>query len=214
MAKSDNPEPLRVIVAPARFAGRIAQGFAAANPVGSGAGPNPCCLDNVYEGLAGVLELARQGPVVLTVMVDRLPRKHMHLFGVLAAVDHIHTQAVSLAGRQVKLAQAAQAGADELFCLTQDRLTPWGVHQPPSPTETPPAQQPGPITPETRQEPAAPPNEPSLIELASDAVRQARQKADNGEPRQSQARPAVTATPNDLDAEPLLSDEELNALLR
>jgi len=154
--------------------------------------------------------LAGQGAVVLTVMVDHLPRGHMALFGALAGVEQVRSQAVSLTGRQVKLVQAAEAGAGEVFGLAQERLVRWGGAGVAETT--------GPALKEVFDEPpAAPPAEAGLETLAREIVRQSRQGEESARQRhvvEGRSKAGRAGGPEDSNAAPLLSEDELNALMR
>jgi len=167
-------------------------------------------LDDVYEAAAAAL-LARRsaagGSILLSITVDYLSPAQMQIFSALAHLDGIQTLALSACDRPKKLMQARLLGAHQTLLL------PLAPHQPPLPQ--PPASQ--------AASPRRPFSPPVMSEITAAALAAAvpfQPSSPPHTPPVSHAKPGppirrrrTRPDPPDAHDQPLLTQEELDALL-
>ena len=209
-----------VVAASGEWSGRLARVLGGDGSDSASRLSSFICCSNVYETTAAVVELLRREPQVRAgIMVDNLSAQEMRVFETLARMDRVRTVAVSAGGRRGKLARAQQLGAHELLCLEP---LPAAVKVEP---QTPAARQraAAPVGADGEvvkfsytQRPIAPAGsaENSLMDLAAKAIESARitqkeQKTEQAKPQTTTRKAGLKEQP----AEPLISDEEREALL-
>jgi len=195
---------------PERIRGRLRRRF----DVGAGESSMMDCRD-IYEAAAQIMESQGRGRGVLVyVLVDSMPEAEMQFFRCWSGNEKVRTVALSMAGRQGKLTQALVRGADEAMLLNGQRsaaqaltLSPPVVETPPQVAATVDYSQPKTLV----ENEAVGPEETAEIE---DIVLEDDQPNPTELDEAVQAEPAVPAlTPKAQGTEPLLTEDELNALL-
>ena len=170
-----------------------------------------CC--NIYEATAEIMASQGLGRQLLVyVLVDSMPEAEMQFFSCWSKNARVRTVALSMADRQGKLASALAHGADEAMIL-KGRKSAKALTLRPAVAETP------------RQVAALEEAQPAdLIEdetvdqkktenMANTAIEEDEPETAVGEEAQ-QAEPVIPAvTPRTQVTEPLLTEDELKALL-
>ncbi|MCP4707024.1 MAG: hypothetical protein GY869_00235 [Planctomycetes bacterium] len=166
------------------------------------------CRD-IYEAAAQIMELHSRGGVVLVyVLVDSMPDAEMQFFSCWSENEKVRTVALSVGGRQGKLSLALSCGADEAMILNGRKSAQALKLTPPVVEAPPPVVAIEEVAPAVLDEVEADePIETESIEENNEPVSPVRQETVRDEPVTSRE------APQDQVAEPLLTDEELNALL-
>jgi len=170
------------------------------------------CRD-IYEAAAQIMESRAQGCGVLVyVLVDSMPEAEMQFFSCWSENEQVRTVALSVAQRQGKLALALSRGADEAMILngrkSAQALT----------LSSPIAEAPSQVAAIEDTKPAALVENEAVdhkeTENIADSVLEDDEPASPVCEEVAQAEPLTPAvTPKTEAVEPLLTDEELNALL-
>lgn len=76
--------------------------------------------DNVYEGAARVVELkSSQSNGVVLIMIDCLAAEEMRVFQTLKRIEGIKSVGISTVGNRTKMDRAKMLGADEVFTIKE-----------------------------------------------------------------------------------------------
>lgn len=211
-----------VISASPQWTGRIAELLGCTQREPSNGSSSIIYCSNVYETTAAVIELhQRKRPVRVGIMVDYLPARELRVFEALSGMDRVRTVAVSAAGRRDKLVQALQLGADETvslegrqaFRFTETQAKAEGLPKTISPPAV--ASEPRKFSHIQRPMATAGSAEDSLLDLAAKDIASARKRQEEQKNAKAEPQKAVTkpVLQHEQPAEPLLSDEERQALL-
>jgi hypothetical protein len=208
-----------VVSALPEWTGRLAEALGRPESESSDRLSSVICCSNVYETTAAVVELRqREHQVLAGIMVDYLPAGEMRVFETLAGMDRVRTVAISALGRWEKLARAQELGADEVLSLGAGRATVKVEPRVAEAVQRAPASTVGgePVKFRHIQRPigSAGSAENSLVDLAAKAIESARISQNEAKSEKTESHQATPiSVPKEQPAEPLISDEEREALL-